>query len=55
MTNVELGEKVLNKMYSYIMSGMSAATAALDGKVGIGFTVWMGDARAIEKLNLVMI
>ena len=50
MTNAELGEKVLNEMYSYIMSGMSAASAALDGKVGTGFTVWMGGVDGLKDL-----
>ncbi len=42
MTNAEIGEKALNEMYTSIMSGISAAAVALEGKAGIVFTVGMG-------------
>ena len=52
MTNAEIGEKVLNEMYTFIMSGMSAATAALEGKMGIVFTVWMGGVDGAKDIAI---
>lgn len=34
MTNAEIGENALNEMYNFIMAGIGAGTAALDGKTG---------------------
>ena len=42
MTNAEIGENALNEMYNFIMAGISAGTAALDGKIGTVVSVKMG-------------
>jgi hypothetical protein len=50
MTNAEIGEKALNEMYTFIMSGISAASSALEGKPGTGFTVWMGGVDGVKDI-----
>ena len=48
MTNAEFGEKALNEMYDFIMAGISAGTAALDGKVGTAVSVKMGGVDVLK-------
>ncbi len=52
MTNAEIGEKALNEMYTFIMSGISAATVALEGKAGIVFTVGMGGVDGTKDIAM---
>ncbi len=52
MTNAEIGEKALNEMYTFIMSGISAATVALEGKAGIFFTVGMGGVDGTKDIAM---
>jgi len=48
MANAETAEKALNEMYNHIMAGISAGTAALDGKVGTAVSVKMGGVDIIK-------
>jgi hypothetical protein len=50
MTNAEIGAKALNEMYTFIMLGISAASSALEGKPGTGFTVWMGGVDGVKDI-----
>lgn len=52
MSNAETGKNILEDMYSYIMTGMSAASAAVDGKTGTVFTVWMGGVDGFKDIAL---
>lgn len=48
MANAETGENALNEMYNFIMAGISAGTAALDGKVGTAVSVKMGGVDVLK-------
>ena len=48
MANAEIGEKAFNGMYNSIMAGISAGTAALDGKVGTAVSVKMGGVDVLK-------
>ncbi len=48
MANAETGENALNEMYNFIMAGISAGTAALDGKAGTAVSVKMGGVDVLK-------
>ncbi len=52
MTNQEIAEQTLNEMYTFIMSGISAASSTLGGKAGTTFSIWMGGVDGVKDIAL---